>query len=403
MSIFKSVTPKRLESLELFTGAGGLALGSQMAGFQHTGLFEFNSEACETLRLNSRTNSIRGVPKWRDVLTQDDIRNVRFDTHEGVSLVAGGPPCQPFSLGGKHRGMEDKRDMIPQFIRAVRDVKPRAFILENVRGLTRKAFSSYLSFTLLQLQYPDITRKQGETWEEHFARLQQHHTSSSKPEGLTYNVLWKVLNAADYGVPQVRERIFIVGFRSDIDAQWHFPKPTHSQDALLYRQWISGEYWDHMGIKTPKRPKRLTSRLARLEATEPSSLLLPWKTVREAISGLPAPFKNESARGSVFNHRFQPGARPYPGHTGSPIDWPAKTLKAGAHGVPGGENMIAWRNGTYRYLTVREAARIQTFPDTWVFTGAWSEAMRQLGNAVPVNLAHAVAQSVADTLLTHPG
>ena len=86
------------------------------------------------------------------------------------------------------------------------------------------------------------------------------------------------------------------------------------------------------------------------------------------------------------------------GHTGSPIDWPSKTLKAGVHGVPGGENMIAFHDGSVRYLTVREAARVQTFPDLWRFEGAWSEAMRQLGNAVPVQLASVVARSVADRL-----
>lgn len=400
MSVFKPDSPQRLESVELFTGAGGLALGSQMAGFLHKGLFEFNAEACNTLRQNSEVSAVNESSKWDSILMQGDVRDVRFEAYEDVSLVAGGPPCQPFSLGGKHGGMEDKRDMIPQFIRAVRESRPKAFILENVRGLTRKAFAPYLSYTLLQLQYPDITRKGFESWEDHFAILQQHHTSSPRPEGLSYNVVWDVLNAADYGVPQTRERIFIVGFRSDINAHWRFPKPTHSQDALLHHQWVSGKYWDQVGIKTPQPPKKLGSRLAKLTNVDPSSLLLPWRTVREAIAGLPAPFKTPTSS-TVLNHRFQAGARPYPGHTGSPIDWPAKTLKAGDHGVPGGENMIAWRNGTYRYLTVREAARVQTFPDTWAFAGAWSEAMRQLGNAVPVELAHAVAQSVANTLLNH--
>ncbi len=86
------------------------------------------------------------------------------------------------------------------------------------------------------------------------------------------------------------------------------------------------------------------------------------------------------------------------GHTGSPLDWPAKTLKAGDHGVPGGENMIAFPDGSVRYFTVREAARIQTFPDAWQFQGAWSEAMRQLGNAVPVTLARVVAEGMAASL-----
>lgn len=98
------------------------------------------------------------------------------------------------------------------------------------------------------------------------------------------------------------------------------------------------------------------------------------------------------------NHRFQPGARSYPGHTGSPLDEPAKTLKAGVHGVPGGENMLRRPDGGIRYFTVRESARLQTFPDDFSFHGSWSESMRQLGNAVPVTLAAIIAQSIASHL-----
>ncbi|MDQ7058252.1 MAG: DNA cytosine methyltransferase [Ghiorsea sp.] len=94
------------------------------------------------------------------------------------------------------------------------------------------------------------------------------------------------------------------------------------------------------------------------------------------------------------NHKFRNGAKSYPGHTGSPIDEPSKTLKAGDHGVPGGENMIRYNDNSIRYFTVREAARLQTFPDDYHLSGVWSECMRQLGNAVPVSLAEVVAQSV---------
>ncbi len=118
--------------------------------------------------------------------------------------------------------------------------------------------------------------------------------------------------------------------------------------------------------------------------------------MRDAISDLPDP--EQFLTNPVPNHRFNPGARSYAGHTGSPFDEPAKTLKAGDHGVPGGENMLARANGTVRYFTVREAARLQTFPDDYIFSGPWTEAMRQLGNAVPVRLAEVVATSVAETL-----
>ena len=99
------------------------------------------------------------------------------------------------------------------------------------------------------------------------------------------------------------------------------------------------------------------------------------------------------------NHIFQPGARVYAGHTGSPLDLPAKTLKAGDHGVPGGENMLVMPTGEVRYFTVRESARLQTFPDTYVFHGSWTETMRQLGNAVPVALARIMAGSIAERLI----
>lgn len=387
----------RRSSIELFTGAGGLALATHAAGFRHAGLFEWNDDACDTLRANANRKAISGLSNWAKFVVEGDVSAVDFTKHQGVDLVAGGPPCQPFSLGGKHGGMEDRRDMIPQFIRAVREAQPRAFIMENVRGLTRKSFATYLNFSILQLSYSEIVRKKGESWEKHLARLQQHHTSCPRRSGLSYNVLPQVLNAADYGVPQCRERIFIVGFRSDIDAHWSFPLATHSAEALFYDQWIEKKYWERNGIKSPSASSTIKAKVkAWGKKNQPDTLC--WKTIREAISDLPSPFKGDESHGGIYNHRFQAGARPYPGHTGSPLDLPSKTLKAGAHGVPGGENMIAFPDGKYRYLTVREAARIQTFPDAWRFEGAWSETMRQLGNAVPVSLAEVVAKHVHKTL-----
>ena len=122
----------------------------------------------------------------------------------------------------------------------------------------------------------------------------------------------------------------------------------------------------------------------------------PWRTVRDALEGLPDPETNPRAAKLFPNHQFQPGARTYKGHTGSPLDEPAKTLKAGVHGVPGGENMLRRPTGEVRYFSVRESARLQTFPDDFLFHGSWTETMRQLGNAVPVSLAELLARNIRD-------
>jgi DNA (cytosine-5)-methyltransferase 1 len=191
--------------------------------------------------------------------------------------------------------------------------------------------------------------------------------------------------------------VFFVGFRSDLDIEWAFPEPTHSQDALLWAQGPSGEYWDRHQVSAAARvlPERHQARVARLAESPP---LFPWRTVRDAISDLPDPELDGVAARKHLNHRYQPGARSYPGHTGSPLDEPAKTLKAGVHGVPGGENMLLRPDGSIRYFTVRESARLQTFPDDFLFHGSWTETMRQLGNAVPVKLAELIARDIREHL-----
>jgi DNA (cytosine-5)-methyltransferase 1 len=281
--------------------------------------------------------------------------------------------------------------MVPEFVRAVRELRPRAFILENVKGLLRQSFRNYFEYIVLQLTYPTITRKRLEDWADHLRRLEDVHTRG-RHQGLKYNVVFQLLNAADYGVPQIRHRVFVVGFRADTELQWHFPEPTHSREALLRAKWVTGEYWKRHQVRRPTQegPEHLDGLRAPIGT-------LPWRTVRDAIDDLPEP-RTDRDSGRFADHRLNPGARQYPGHTGSHLDEPAKTLKAGVHGVPGGENMLLRPDGTVRYFTVREAARLQTFPDAWHFEGAWSEAMRQLGNAVPVDLAAVVARSVAAKL-----
>jgi len=386
------MSTNQLKSVELFSGAGGLALGMSKSGFRHELLVEFNKNAVETLIKNHDMGQSQ-IKNWN--IKHDDVNNISFKKYkEKISVVAGGPPCQPFSLGGNHKAFNDNRDMFPQAVRAVRESRPDSFIFENVKGLLRKSFSSYFEYIILQLTYPNITKNTDESWEDHLCRLEETHTKGNY-RGLKYNVVFRLVNAADYGVPQKRERVFIVGFRSDLNIEWSFPKATHSQDALLWQQWVTGGYWERLNVPKYERPKQNPS-IEKLSFKLQNKYGLfqpeekPWVTVRDAISDLPCPKEDNGYN----NHNFRDGAKSYPGHTGSPIDEPSKTLKAGDHGVPGGENMIRFNDGSIRYFTVREAARIQTFPDDYHISGVWSECMRQIGNAVPVSLAEVVAHSV---------
>lgn len=371
-----------LTSIELFAGGGGLLLGTALAGFRHLCAAEWEHNCCNTLRLN-RDNGYPLIDQTE--IIEGDVRDIDWSVYKGrVDLLAGGPPCQPFSLGGKARAADDSRDMFPAYTRALAQIQPRAFVCENVKGLTRTSFADYYNYILLRLQHPTITARDGETWREHARRLEREHTSGNHDD-LRYEVVPTVVDAADYGVPQHRHRVIIVGFRSDVEAKWAFPQPTHSGAALAVAQQ-SDEYWEKRGVAATDR------RIPRIP-TKGDAELRPWQTVRDALRTLP-----DLDAAWPMNHERRDGARIYPGHTGSPLDEPSKAIKAGVHGVPGGENMIAFGDGSVRYYSVREAARIQTFPDGWVFSGSWGEALRQIGNAVPVELARIVAASVAIAL-----
>jgi DNA (cytosine-5)-methyltransferase 1 len=381
-----------MRSVELFAGAGGLALGTAQAGFHHEAVAEWDQDACDTIRENQR-RGLKLVCRWP--LFQGDVRQLDYSgIPEGLDLVAGGPPCQPFSLGGKHRSIADERNMFPEIARAMRELKPRAVIVENVKGLLRSSFAKHFEYILFQLAYPELVGRKNEDWTSHLSRLEEYQTAGRR-DGLYYQLVFRLLDAADYGIPQRRHRVIIVGFRSDLKMDWSFPTPTHSHDALLRSQWVTGEYWERhkvVGKHRPKMPACLAARVDHIRGALFQAPEEPWRTVRDAIAGLPDPETLQAT--NVPNHRLQPGARPYVGHTGSPLDLPAKALKAGDHGVPGGENMVANPDGRVRYFTVRESARLQTFPDDYVFRGSWTESMRQLGNAVPVALARIVADSV---------
>ncbi|MFN8987194.1 MAG: DNA cytosine methyltransferase [Burkholderiales bacterium] len=393
-----------MNTVELFSGAGGLGMGLSLSGFKPKAVVEWDKWACDTVRQNQE----RGFPYVADWnVYEGDVRQWVGEfclnpAANAIDLVAGGPPCQPFSMGGKHAAFADSRDMFPVSVDVVRRLRPRAFIFENVKGLTRAAFHNYYHYILLQLEFPELVRKVDQSWREHLDSLQRHKSSNRETAELRYNVIPTLVNAANFGVPQKRERVFIVGFRSDLDVQWRFPWETHSQSALMFDQWVTGEYWDRHEIsrkQRPSMPATLAERIDRMRGLAIAPTQRPWRTVRDALVGLPDPESHPRLAAEFHNHRFQAGAKIYPGHTGSALDLPAKTLKAGDHGVPGGENMLVRLDGSVRYFSIRESARLQTFPDGYVFHGSWTESMRQLGNAVPVLLAQTVAASVAEKLL----
>ena len=329
-----------MKIIELFSGCGGLAKGMETAGFEECALVEFNKDACASLRLNFNPA----------IVHEGDIRAFDYSPYKGIDAIVGGPPCQPFSLGGKAKAQNDARDMFPEACRAIADLRPRGFLFENVKGLLRASFARYFTYIILRLTFPAEKITAGEAWEAHRERLSK--IDSAKYHGVKYRVEYRLVNAADYGVPQVRERVIIVGIRSDLEKRWEWPEATRAKEN--------------------------------------------WKTIQETLEGLPEPTR--PALEAFPDHVLHPGARPYPGHTGSDVRKPSKTIKAGAHGVPGGENTLLFPDGRLRYMSVREAKLIQTFPPDFKIAGTWSEALRQIGNAVPVELATILGRSLFDTL-----
>ena len=281
-------------------------------------------------------------------------------------------------------GPNDSRDMWPEAVRAVRDIEPVAFAFENVLGLLRERFEDYVAWVKASLERPHLPRRAAESREEHLQRL------SRRPK--RYEVTIQSVNAADFGAPQNRRRILFLGIRSDAGFAPPMLDRTHTRESLLWEQYVTGEYWQRHGLKAEGRKPllhpdhALVERLRRANMPPPG---LPWVTVRDALRNLGEP-------NGKNGHVLQGGARSYPGHTGSPHDLPAKALKAGDHGVPGGENMLIRDDGSIRYFSLRESARLMGLPDDYTFPRSWTESMRQMGNAVPVQLGEAVGRWLRD-------
>jgi DNA (cytosine-5)-methyltransferase 1 len=325
-------------AIDLFAGCGGLSIGLERAGFSVDAAVEIDAEACATFAALHREASI----------FDGDIASMDFRGFRGeVRLVAAGVPCQPFSSGGKRLAAADPRDGFPQFLRAVREIRPEAVLVENVAGLARGSRSGYFASIVHAL------------------------------EDIGFTTAWQLLNAADFGVPQKRLRLFLVGLRG---RAFRFPERSHG----------SG------------RPH-------------------PWVPARSVLStdtviGEPNP--------SVVTYARNPDIRPsaYDGHVfnggGRPIDLtkPSHTILASAGGnkthwidtlgiVPGyharlvaGERPLEGEVPGARRLTVAESAMLQTFPVDTVFAGARSSQYTQVGNAVPPLLAEALGRGLAEQL-----
>lgn len=303
----------KFNSVEICSGAGGQALGLERAGFAHSALVEIEPVACETLRLNR--------PEWNVV--EGDLREFDGTPYKGVDLLAGGVPCPPFSKAGKQMGAEDDRDMFPEAIRLVDEVRPQAVMLENVRGLLDAVFDDYRNKVEGQLK------------------------------DLGYVPSWRLLNASDYGVSQLRPRVVFVGLRKEIADHFEWPTPYLSKPTTV------GELLhDLMGANGWRGVDDWRDRANAIAPT------LVGGSKRHGGPDL-GPTRARRAWESLgVDGRGLWDSAPEPDFIGMPR------------------------------LTTRMTARIQGFPDEWQLAGRKTAAYRQIGNAFPAPVAEAVALQI---------
>ena len=327
--------------IELFAGAGGLALGLEKAGFEEIGLVEIDKTACDTLRLNR--------PNWKVI--EDDIVEFskkdllkEFNLKIGeLDLLSGGYPCQSFSYAGKKLGLEDVRGtMFFYYAEFLRQLNPKMFLAENVKGLT--------------------THDGGKTIK----------TMIDVFEDLGYFVTWKVLNAWDYGVAEKRQRVVIIGTRNDLkdSVKFEYPKPHEYKPVL---RDVLKNVPDSVGAKYPEKKKKV------FDLVPPGGY---WRDLPDDV-----------AKEYMKSCYYMGGGR-----TGIArrISWdePSLTLTCS----PMMKQTDRCHPDESRPFTTREYARIQSFPDEWEFSGNMNSIYKQIGNAVPVELAKEVGISIMNAL-----
>lgn len=313
----KPAKPSALTSVEICAGAGGQALGVELAGFGHTALVEIDKDACATLRANR--------PSWN--VSEGDLRSFSGKPYKGIDLLAGGVPCPPFSVAGKQLGNDDERDLFPEAVRLVDEIRPTAVMLENVPGLLEGRFEQYRA---------DLEATFGK---------------------LGYKCQWKLHNARDFGVSQLRPRVIFVAIRSARASSFEWPQPLR------------------------KKPPTVGECLYDLMAERGWRVAHRWKE-----------WANDIAPTLVGGSKKHGG--PDLGPTRAKRAWEA--LCVDGHGLADQAPDPDFR--AFPRLTPLMAARLQGFPDTWRITGRKTAAYRQIGNAFPAPVAEAVARQIAAAL-----
>lgn len=337
-----NIKPKRkFTSVELFAGAGGLAIGLEQAGFSVVALNEIDKDACATLKENR--------PQWNVI--HESISNVDFKSFHGIDFLSGGFPCQAFSYAGKQLGFEDTRGtLFFEFARVVKETQPKVFIAENVRGL--------------------LTHDNGRTID----------TIKKVIAELGYQLVEpKVLKAIFYKVPQKRERLFLVAVRNDLADKANFSYPTTFNKVLTVKDALkAGELYpndvpDSIGQTYPTRKAEILSYVPQGGY---------WRDLPEDI-------QREYMKGSFHLEGGKTGMA-------RRLSWdePSLTLTC----APAQKQTERCHPEENRPLTVREYARIQTFPDSWSFKGSLTSQYKQIGNAVPVNLGFAMGKQLINLL-----